>query len=145
MNEVHRMGHHVTRAAFKQERRRHPRAITNFSALLTAGTRQYTTRIINLSMGGALLDFCRVTPAPSIKVGDRLSLNIRCRTGAGPLLLEGAAVLWNLKSSSEPLLAVQFDEVVGESADILEDLMLDALAEIAGRVIGAPTPKRRAP
>ena len=139
------MGHDEAARA-RPERRRYPRAITNFSGLLTAGTRQYATRIINLSMGGALLDFCRVLPDPPINLRARLSLDIRCRTGAGPLLLEGAAVLWNVKSSSEPLLAVQFDEVTGETADVLEDLMLEALAEIVGRVIGAAAPgKRRAP
>lgn len=96
-------------------------------------------------MGGALLDFFRVVPDPSINVGDRLSLNIRCRGGGGPVLLEGAAVFWNLKSGSQPLLAVQFDEVKGESEEILEDLMLEALTEISGRIIGNVPGKRRSP
>ena len=39
----------------RPERRRHPRAITSFSALLSAGTVVMQTRVINLSMGGALL------------------------------------------------------------------------------------------
>jgi hypothetical protein len=138
------MGPKLTSAASKQERRRHPRAITNFSGVLTVGTRTYTARIINLSMGGALLDFGRVVPEPSIQMRDRLSLQIRCRGGTGGLLLEGAAVLWNVKVGRDPLLAVQFDEVTGDCADILEDLMLEALAEIAGRVLGPAVAKRRA-
>jgi PilZ domain len=117
----------------KQERRRHPRAITSFSVVLTAGARQYAARVINLSMGGALLDFSKIAPDPAIEVGDRLTIEIRCRGSAGPVAFEGAAVLWNLKSSSEPLLAVQFDEVTGEGAEILEDLLIEALAEIKGR------------
>ena len=128
----------------KHERRRYPRAITSFSAALTSGARLYATRIINLSMGGALLDFCRVVPDPPINVGDRLSLEIRCRGAGGPLVIEGAVVLWHRRNDHQPLLAVQFDEAQGERADILEDLMLEALADIAGRFIGAVPGKRRA-
>jgi hypothetical protein len=127
----------VDATRIKRERRRHPRAITSFSAVLTAATRQYSTRVINLSVGGALLDFSKILPDPPISVGDRLSLNIRCRGGAGPVLLEGVAVLWHLKISSQPLLAIQFDEVQGEDLLILEELIDEAMTEIHGRGLAA--------
>lgn len=122
----------LTPRVSKPERRRHPRAITNFSAEVTVGARRYGTRVINLSMGGALLDFRKVVPDPVIAVGDRVSVVIRCR-GGDSLVVDGRAVLWNVKSSSEPLLAIQFDEVMADASDLLEELMLLALAEIGGR------------
>jgi hypothetical protein len=125
----------VTGEGSKRERRQYPRAITSFSATLIAHTRQYSTRIINLSMGGALLDFGKVLPDPFIDVHDRVCLSIRCRTGpTSPTVhLEGTAVLWNRSVGIDPLLAVQFDEVRDENAEILEDLLAEAMAEIAGR------------
>jgi PilZ domain len=130
----------VTREGSKRERRRYPRAITSFSATILTQTRQYSTRIINLSMGGALLDFGQVTPDPSIAEHDRLSLSIRCQPGPlGPTVhLDGMAVLWNRRVGVAPLLAVQFDEVKGENVEILEDLLAEALAEIAGRNLVSP-------
>ncbi len=100
-----------------------------------AGARQYVTRIINLSMGGALLDFGGATPDSAIQVGERLSLEIRCRGGMVPLRVDGKAVLWNRASSMTPLLAVQFDEVTGDNAEILEDLMLEALSNLHERKV----------
>lgn len=120
-------------SAPRRERRRHPRAITSFSAELTAGGRRYATRVINLSMGGALLDFRQLLPYPAINLGDRVSVIIRCRGTAEPFATDGTAVLWNLISSSEPLLAIQFDEVTGEPAERLEELIAEALAHIGGR------------
>ncbi len=128
----------VSQGKSKPERRRHPRAITSFSAVLTVSVIDYSARVINLSMGGALLDFARVVPEPPINVGDRVLVNIRCRDGAGPVVLEGRAVLWHLKSDSAPLLAVQFDEVTGENEEILEELIEEALAEIGGRAVKVP-------
>ncbi|MBC8132693.1 MAG: PilZ domain-containing protein [Deltaproteobacteria bacterium] len=125
----------TVRGGPKQERRRHPRAITNFAAIVTAHLRAYSARVINLSMGGALLDLGRVVPQPTIEIGDRLSIDIRCRGGAGPVRVEGRMVLWNTTSGDVPLLAVQFDETTDESAEILEDLMLEALSELRGRTI----------
>lgn len=120
----------------RQERRRHPRALTSFSGCLSAGSRSFLTRIINLSMGGALLDFGGAIPDPAIGVGDRVSLEIRCRGSAGPLHLDGKAVLWNSNTGVKtPWLAVQFDEVTGEKAEILEDLMLEALSDLQERQV----------
>ena len=130
-----RMKAHMTSPRPPQERRRHPRALTNFSGLLVAGARPYVTRIINLSMGGALLDFGGAMPDPAIQVGERLSLEIRCRGGMAPLRVDGKAVLWNRASSMTPLLAMQFDEVTGENAEILEDLMLEALSNLHERKV----------
>jgi hypothetical protein len=121
----------------KPERRRHPRAITSFSATLSAGAVVMQTRVINLSMGGALLAFAAGVALDPIPVGTRLTLNIRFRGGSEPLLVEGRAVLWNRTSGTVPLLAVQFDEVTGDSAEILEDLMLEALSDLRGRQISS--------
>jgi hypothetical protein len=106
-----------------------------------AAGRSYRTRVINLSMGGALLDCRRITPAPPIAVGDRVFVNIRCRGELDPFATEGRAVLWQTRSNvgthvgsdRELLLAIQFDEVTGPAAEILEELMAQAWAEIRGR------------
>ena len=123
----------------RQERRRHPRAIANFSAVLTVKGRGYAGRIVNLSMGGALLDLGDMSPEPGITAGVRLTLDIRCRGGdaAGPLHVEGRAVLWNSAGGDIPLLAVQFDPLDDERAEVLEDLMFEALSELRGREITA--------
>ena len=121
----------------RPERRRHPRAITSFSALLSAGTVVMQTRVINLSMGGALLAFAAGAALDPIPVGTRLTLNIRCQGSSEPLLVEGRAVFWNRTSGTAPLLAVQFDEVTGDSAEILEDLMLEALSDLRGRQLSS--------
>ena len=81
-----------------------------------------------------MLDFGGAMPDPAIQVGERLSLEIRCRGGMVPLRVDGKAVLWNRASSmTTPLLAVQFDEVTGDNAEILEDLMLEALSSLHER------------
>lgn len=119
------------------ERRRHARAITNFSAELQAGGRVYATRVINLSLGGALLDFGGFPPAATIAVGDAVRVDVRCRGALRAVTVEGKAVMWNLLSGQEPLLAVQFDEVAGETAEILEELLAEALAELGSRAARA--------
>jgi hypothetical protein len=137
----------VTSAAHHPERRRHARAISNFLALLTAGKRQYTARVINLSMGGALLDCGRVQLPQSIRVGDRVSVHVSRRGAAEAVLIEGAAVLWSREGGGPPLLAVQFDEVSGECSAILEDLIREALVEKVCRDDASEKhrPLRRAP
>lgn len=128
--------HHVTlrgRSKSPRERRRHPRAITSFKAIVTAHLRLYPSKVINLSLGGALLDLGGVIPVPAIAVGDHLSVDIRCRGGAGPVRVPGRAVLWNTASGPVPLLAVQFEEMADEAAEILEDLIFEALSELRGR------------
>ena len=72
-----------------------------------------------------------------IPVGTLLTLNIRCQGSSEPLLVEGRAVFWNRTSGTAPLLAVQFDEVTGDSAEILEDLMLEALSDLRGRQLSS--------
>jgi hypothetical protein len=113
------------------ERRRHPRAATTFSAdVLGSDGNRYAARVINLSMGGALLDFRGASSKPSVAVGARLSVEIRCRAVRETFAAEGRAVLWNTTTASEPLLAIQFDDVVGEAADTLEDLLAEALVDL---------------
>jgi hypothetical protein len=113
-----------------RERRRHPRAATTFSAELVAEGQRHPARVINLSMGGALLDFRGAAAKPSVAIGARLSVEIRCRAVPGSFAAEGKAVLWNTKSGPEPLLAVQFDGVTGEAADMLEDLLAEAVIDL---------------
>jgi hypothetical protein len=116
------------------ERRRHPRAATTFSADLVVDGRRYAARVINLSMGGALLDFHGAAARPRVAVGGRVSVEIRCRAIAVPELArfagEGKAVLWNTTSAPEPMLAIQFDEVTGDAADTLEALLAEAVVDI---------------
>jgi PilZ domain len=123
----------VSSSRASPERRRHVRAISDFSALLTAGQRQYAARVINLSMGGALLDCGRGQLPELIRLGDRVAVRIARRGDAAGLLIEGAAVLWHLGVAHAPLLAVQFDEVSGECAELLEDLIREARVERIGR------------
>ena len=149
----------------KRERRRHPRALTNFSAILVVGGRLYSARVINLSMGGALLDMGPSLPTPAIAAGKDLQVDIRCRGGGlGPLHLDAQAVAWNPNASQVPLsgvategrevgregvkvpvrslpvhgdrlLAVQFGPMSVESAEILEELMFEALYQLHGRLV----------
>ncbi len=120
-------------AGAKPERRRHPRAIIDFSAVLQAGPRAYPARVLNLSMGGALLDIGARSPDPSIKVGDPVSVEITYGSIAGPLHLEASAVLWNSSTGRVPLLAIQFRDVPAAESDVLEQMMTEALVQIRGR------------
>lgn len=120
----------VAAASPGPERRRYPRAATSFDAHLIAGGERYTTRVINLSMGGALLDFRDLAAKPQIAVGARVALQIRSRPLQETFAGEGKAVLWNTTRGPEPLLAIQFDEVTGESAEILEELLAEALYDV---------------
>lgn len=110
------------------ERRRHPRTATSFAAELTAADQRYATRVINLSMGGALLDLGDLDSKPNIDVGARVVVEIRSRAAQLTFTAEGRVALWNTTRGPEPLLAIQFDEITGESAETLEELL--ALASI---------------
>jgi hypothetical protein len=113
------------------ERRRYPRTATTFSAELRAGRTRYETRVINLSMGGALLDFRDLASKPRIAVGARVAVEIRTRPLLHTFAAEGTAVLWNTTRGPEPLLAIQFDEITGESAETLEELLALASIDLA--------------
>lgn len=117
----------------KPERRRHPRAIVEFSAVLQAGSRGYPARLVNLSMGGALLDLGAAVRRPPIDVGDPVSLDITYGNVSGPLHLEARAVLWNTTGWGVPLLAVQFFDVPAAESDLLEEMMTEALNQLRGR------------
>jgi hypothetical protein len=113
------------------ERRRHPRTATNFSAELRAGSHRYATRVINLSMGGTLLAFRDLPSKPTIAVGTRVTVEIRCRRLQQTFAAEGRAVLWNTTRGPEPLLAIQFDDTTGESAETLEEMLALASIDLA--------------
>jgi hypothetical protein len=121
------------RARGKSERRRHPRAMTDFSAVLNVGTRGYPARVVNLSMGGALLDIGASTPEPAINRGDPVSIDITYATVATPLHVDASAVLWNTANRRVPLLAIQFRDVAEAESELLEHLMTEALVQIRGR------------
>jgi hypothetical protein len=123
-------GKHRGPGRLPRERRRFPRTATTFSADLVVGKRRFATRVVNLSMGGALLDFRDVSPRPRIAAGARLSVEMRCRAVERPFATEARAVLWNKALGPQPLLAIQFDEVRGEDAETLEDLMAEALVDL---------------
>ena len=118
-------------ASSGKERRRHPRTATTFSAELRTGGHRYATRVVNLSMGGALLDFRNPARKPKIAVGARVAVEIRSRALRQMFAAEGVAVLWNTTSGPEPLLAIQFDEITGESAETLEELLALASIDVA--------------
>jgi hypothetical protein len=120
-----------------KERRRYPRIATTLSAELSAGRHRYATRVINLSMGGALLEFRGLPSKPKIAMGARVAVEIRSRPLRQTFAAEGRAVLWNTTRGPEPLLAIQFDEITGEYAETLEELL--ALASIDVARFNAPT------
>lgn len=118
----------------KAERRRHPRAMTNFSATMVSAAGEWAAKVINLSMGGALLDLGPAGAGLPVAAGDKLTLTIRSRHGGGPVNLAGAAVLWNTKAGRQPLLAMQFDPIAEGETEMLDDLMEEALTQIRGRI-----------
>jgi len=109
-----------------QERRRHPRTATTFSAELTVGEHRLATRVINLSLGGALLDLGAARP--KVAVGERVAVEIRSRSSNETFAAEGRAVQWSATRLAEPVVAIQFDELAGDAAEALEELL--ALASI---------------
>jgi hypothetical protein len=113
------------------ERRRHPRTATTFSAELEAGGQRHSARVINLSLGGALLDFGELESRPRIAVGTRVAVEIRSRSLQQAFAAEGRAVLWNTARGAEPLLAIQFDELTGDAAETLEELLALASIDLA--------------
>jgi hypothetical protein len=115
----------------KPERRRHPRTATTFSAELGVGEQRHAARVINLSLGGALLDFSDLPSKPKIAVGARVTVEIQSRQLQQTFTAEGRAVLWNSTGGPEPLLAIQFDELTGDSAETLEELLALASIEMA--------------
>jgi hypothetical protein len=117
----------------KTERRLHPRAITNFSATVVCGAREWGAKVINLSLGGALLDLGPAATGLPVATGDRLTVTIRSRHGGGPVRLGGAVVLWNTKVGRQPLLAMQFDPIADGDTEGLDDLIDEALSELRGR------------
>jgi len=111
--------------------------MTNFSAVLEAGGRSYAARVINLSMGGALLDLGQVVPETPLVKGVSVSVGIRCRGAAAPLQVEARIVLWNDTSGDVPLLAVQFVDLDDERSELLEELMFNTLAALGDRGVPA--------
>ena len=121
----------------KQERRRHPRALTDLRATVTFEGGAFTTKVINLSMGGALLDLGDAPFSPSVEAGQPLVLEIRCRPRGCTLRTDARAVLWNRSADRAPLLAVQFEPMAEEPSELLEELMTEALSQLRARAFAA--------
>ena len=112
------------------ERRRHPRAATSLRAELAVGGAHYPGKVINLSMGGALLDFHAAAERPPVAPGERVAIHIECPAIGAMFAAEAKAVLWNARLGPEPLLAIQFDEIDDDAELILEELMAEALVDL---------------
>ena len=118
-----------------RERRRHPRALTDLRATMDVRGTSCAARVINLSMGGALLDLGAAPPGATLEKGDLVSLVIRRRgrEQQPPLVADARVVLWNTAVAGNPLLAVQFEPIPEEATEILEDLMSEAVDELRRR------------
>ena len=113
------------------ERRRHPRAATSLRAQLGVAGARYPGKVINLSMGGALLDFPSAAPRPSVQPGAQVTLHVHCPATGATLTTDAKAVLWNERLGPTPLLAIQFHEMSEDAEDILEELMAEALVDVS--------------
>ncbi|HEY4183736.1 MAG TPA: PilZ domain-containing protein [Polyangia bacterium] len=122
----------------ERDRRLHPRAITNLLAELTVGERSHPARVINLSLGGALLDLGATPLEPPVALGAAVTVAIRYRGRSQPVRVEARAVHWNSAIGPVPLLAVQFAELDEESTEVLEELLWQAMAQLRGRALAAP-------
>jgi hypothetical protein len=116
-----------------RERRRHPRALTDLRATMDVRGASYAARVMNLSMGGALLDFGAAPLAAPLDKGELVSLVIRSRSSEHPLATDARVVLWNTAVADSPLLAVQFEPMTDEATETLEDMLSDAVAELRRR------------
>jgi len=116
-----------------RERRRHPRALTDLRGTINVRGASYAARIINLSMGGALLDLGGASLAAPLDKGQLVSLEIRTRGREHPLAADARVVLWNTAVADNPLLAVQFEPMPDEATEVLEDMMSEAVTELRRR------------
>jgi len=116
-----------------RERRRHPRALTDLRGTMNVRSTPYAARIINLSMGGALLDLGGAPLDAPVDKGELVSLEIRARGRERPLAAEARVVLWNTAVADSPLLAVQFEPMPDEATEVLEDMMSEAVTELRRR------------
>ncbi|HEY8925081.1 MAG TPA: PilZ domain-containing protein [Polyangia bacterium] len=117
-----------------RERRRHPRALTDLRATMNVRGASHAVQVINLSMGGALLDVGAGPPGAPLEKGELVSLLIRERGREHPLAADARVVLWNTTAADRPLLAVQFEPMTEEATEVLEELMAQAIAEIQRRL-----------
>jgi len=117
--------------ALPGERRRHPRAATSLRAQLGVAGARHRGKVINLSMGGALLDFPEGAPRPTVQRGDQVTLHVHCPATGATLTTDAKVVLWNERLGPSPLLAIQFDEMSEDAEDILEELMAEALVDVS--------------
>jgi hypothetical protein len=97
--------------------------------LVVSGAR-YPGKVINLSMGGALLDFHAAATRPPVEPGQRVAIHIECPAIGATLTADAKAVLWNVRIGPDPLLAIQFDEIDDDAELILEELMAEALVDL---------------
>ena len=121
----------------RNERRRHPRALTNLSATLVVGARSHPARVVNLSLGGALLNLGDGASAPALATDDPVEIVITQRGRKKPFQVAARAVLWNRVSGPVPLLAIQFGEMSDDNAELLDELLFEALSVFQYRALTA--------
>lgn len=128
-----------------RERRRHPRALTDLRATVTVDGGSQTAKVINLSMGGALLDLGATPLTSSVEAGHPVTLEIRCHSQGGALHADARVVLWHRTAGPAPLLAVQFEPLGDEEAERLTELLDEALWQLRGRVLAADASRPPSP
>jgi hypothetical protein len=129
------------RGISRPERRRHPRALTDLRAKVTVDGSSQAAKVINLSMGGALLDLGAGPLTRWVGAGHPVTLEIRCLSRGSTLHADARVVLWHRPTGPEPLLAVQFQPLEDEATELLTDLLEEALWELRGRVLAADAGK----
>jgi hypothetical protein len=125
------------RARPRRERRRHPRALTDLRATVTIDGHSHAAKVINLSMGGALLDLGAGPLTSSVVAGHPITVEIRCQSRESTLHADARAVLWHDPAGPMPLLAVQFEPLADEATERLSELMDEALWELRARFLAA--------
>jgi len=97
----------------------------------------HAARVINLSMGGALLDLGATPLGAPLDKGQLVSLVISSRSSERPFVSDARVVLWNTAVAGNPLLAVQFEPMTDEATEALEEMLSEAVAELRRRVFMA--------
>lgn len=129
------MSHHED----EPERRRHPRAMADLAAVVYSGGHAHAARLVNLSLGGALLDLGPLAARLVVNVGDSVSVDVLHATIPSPVHLQARVVTWNTVTREVPLLAIEIQEIADEDRNHLEQMISHALAQTRGGASARPT------
>jgi hypothetical protein len=130
------MSHHED----EPERRRHPRAMADLAAVVYSGGQAHAARLVNLSLGGALLDLGPLAARLVVNAGDSVSVDVLHAT-ISPVHLQARVVTWNTVTREVPLLAIEIHEIADEDRTYLEQMISHALTQTRGGVAERPTPE----